>query len=134
MCTPEYVERYGPFDGPESLLNVTLLQLEPMQPEWITWTKWFRTSGIDMNRASDLHTITFNSYPLLLEAAVSGQGVALGGLYIIDNLIKEKKLTPVSDAEFRTGLTYYLTTSKDIEDTQSTDQVVKLSQYLLASV
>jgi len=57
---------------------------------WITWAAWFEANGV-----TDLvpgGTLTFDQYDQVINAALHGQGVALGRLSLVDSLIKEGRL------------------------------------------
>jgi len=108
VCSPDYAENHGPFDAAEAFLNARLLQLEPLSPDWLTWEIWLADRGIDMGRRRPPETVTFNSYPVLLEAAIAGQGIALGGLPVIDRVLAENRLIRIAEEPYHTGLGYYL--------------------------
>lgn len=114
VCAPEYARRHGPFNDPRDLLDATLLQLDPLSPDWVTWHKWFLARGVDVPEDEVPVAINFNSYPILLEAAIEAQGVALGGGFIIDPLLDDGKLTRLDDTDHRTGCSYYLVTPEDV--------------------
>jgi len=64
-----------------------LLHLEdPLgRTPWIDWNTWLISSGVsDLKPAGNLR---FSQYDLLLQAAVSGQGVALGRSPLIDHAV-----------------------------------------------
>lgn len=114
VCAPAYARRHGPFREPRDLLDATLLQLDPLSPDWITWHKWFLGRGVELGEDEVPVAINFNSYPILLEAAIEAQGVALGGGFIIDPLLEDGKLIRLDDRDHRTGSSYYLVTPEDV--------------------
>ncbi|MBG6206728.1 DNA-binding transcriptional LysR family regulator [Labrenzia sp. EL_126] len=108
VCSPDYLARNGPFNQPADLKKARLLQLEPMSPDWITWEAWFSLRSVEYDKPQPPETVTFNSYPILLEAAIAGQGIALGGLNVIAAVLKEGRLVQMDDQPHHTGLGYYL--------------------------
>ena len=119
VCAPSYAERHGPFNDPRDLLEATLLQLDPLSPDWVTWHKWFLAQGVDVPKDEVPVAINFNSYPILLEAAIEAQGVALGGGFIIDPLLEDRKLIRLDETDHRTGSSYYLVTPDDVVQSES---------------
>lgn len=91
VCSPKYLEQYGPFDRSEQLLDGPLLSLlRPPSAEWQTWEGWFHALGI--TSGSDHNYISFNNYDMVVQAAVDGQGVALGWSGLVDDAIKRGSL------------------------------------------
>lgn len=113
VCSPGFADQLGPFNTPEDILTARLLQLEPLSPDWLTWESWLADRGIDLGTRRAPETVTFNSYPVLLEAAIAGQGIALGGLPVIDRVLEENRLIRVAGEPCRTGLGYYLVQPDD---------------------
>ena len=107
VCSPAYAREH-PLERPEHLLDSALLYMEPQGPDWVTWSEWLRASGVDPgNRLPP--GVMFNSYPVLLQAAVEGQGVAMGTDHLVDNLLEEGTLVrPLAGDDYRTGRGYYL--------------------------
>lgn len=105
VCSPEFLEKNGPIDSSKDLLNTQLLSLSrPPSAEWQTWRGWFESLNIADDRTHNY--ISFNNYDMVTQAAVAGDGVALGWLGLIDGLLKQGTLvqaTPdvvVSDAGY----------------------------------
>jgi LysR family glycine cleavage system transcriptional activator len=66
--------------------HVLLHLVDPLgRTPWIDWNTWLTSSGVsDLIPAGNLR---FSQYDLLLQAAVSGQGVALGRSPLIDHAV-----------------------------------------------
>ncbi|MGY3727712.1 MULTISPECIES: LysR substrate-binding domain-containing protein [Cobetia] len=76
VCSPAYLERYGPIhDAEDMLANHTLLVVEDFFKDWLTWQHWYQSLGLDWQ--SPAHSLRANSYQLLIHAAFAGQGVIL---------------------------------------------------------
>ncbi len=72
-CSPEYLNEvgpFGPFDSVESVSRARLIR-SPLEP----WSTWFHACGIALPEPSE--GAQFNDIGLMLDAAVSGFGVAL---------------------------------------------------------
>ncbi len=91
VCSPGYLAKNGPFSGPEDLLDTQLVSLSrPPTAEWQTWQGWFRSLGIVDHRTHNY--LSFNNYDMVTQAAVAGEGVALGWLGLIDGLLNQGTL------------------------------------------
>ena len=91
VCSPDYLAKNGPFSGPEDLLKTQLVSLSrPPTAEWQTWQGWFRSLGIVDHRKHNY--LSFNNYDMVTQAAVAGEGVALGWLGLIDGLLNHGTL------------------------------------------
>lgn len=91
---------------PRDLAGHVLLHMEDARYSWIEWNIWLHAHGLrDLKPAGALH---FNQYDQLVQAAVSGQGVALGRLPLLRRLLQSKQLV----APFRKSVVsqrgYYL--------------------------
>ncbi|MEM9104186.1 MAG: LysR substrate-binding domain-containing protein [Pseudomonadota bacterium] len=91
VCSPDFLRKNGPFASPKDLLKTQLISLSrPPSAQWQTWQGWFTSLGIvDHRRHSYL---SFNNYDMVTQAAIAGEGVALGWLGLIDGLLQRKLL------------------------------------------
>jgi LysR family transcriptional regulator, glycine cleavage system transcriptional activator len=67
-----------------------------------------RSSGRGAAPASEDHSLTINNYILVIQAAISGQGIALGWRPLVDDLLASGQLVPALDASITTDHGYYL--------------------------
>ena len=99
VCSPRLLRASGgALRAPADLAGQTLLKMEPdgSNPlqDWGLWLHAMRLTHL--KPAAVLH---FSSYDQLIQAAVAGQGVALGRAPLVDGLLKAKKLVaPFADA------------------------------------
>lgn len=107
VCSPGYRDAAASLEQPADLLDATLLYMDPQGPDWVTWAEWLRGQGMEAGMRLP-HGPMFNSYPLLLQAAIDGQGVALGTARMLDPLLAEGTLVRPMAAEYRTGRGYWL--------------------------
>lgn len=101
IASPRYVERCGPFGEPAALRAANLLR-SPLEP----WRPWFKAAGLDWPEPS--HGVQFNDLGLLMEAAVAGQGVALGRRTIIRHWLDAGLLMPLFDLAAESPHAYWL--------------------------
>jgi DNA-binding transcriptional LysR family regulator len=79
-------------DAPESLLGVTLLHLEERYGARFDWERWFAHHGL---AAPSTRGPRSNDYGIIVQAALDGQGVALGWGHITDPLVEQGRLVVV---------------------------------------
>ncbi len=108
ICSPGYRDRNGGFRWPDDFKDATLLQFEPVTTTEINWTSWLQAAGMGFVPSSSNRVLTFTNYPVLLEAAIAGEGLALGWRSIIDPLLEDNKVVPVCDLEVRTDAAYFV--------------------------
>lgn len=90
VCAPELVAGRSLPLAPRDLLAFPLLAHRVAPQDWMDWQDWFGRVGADLPGRPKL--TAFDSYPLALQAAVSGQGVALGWRRTTEGMIAEGKL------------------------------------------
>ncbi|MGQ7848374.1 LysR family transcriptional regulator [Granulosicoccus sp. 3-233] len=75
------------------LQNFTLLAHRVVPQMWMDWEGWYRELGLPLHQP--FCTLDFDNFPLVLQAAVAGQGVALGWRRSVEGLIADGKLVRV---------------------------------------
>lgn len=95
VCSPDYLAANRDLEHSEQLVWKTLLYLEDAQIDWINWPQWFREVGLEP--ASPKNRIKINNYPMLVQAALNGQGIALAwGTLVDDYLANGTLVKPVT--------------------------------------
>ncbi|AOR65014.1 LysR substrate-binding domain-containing protein [Pectobacterium wasabiae] len=106
VCNQNIIDNLGANPSPEKLLNHPLLKLPETHPQrWLTWEDWFRQHH--MSGQNHSASRTFNAYSLVIQAAIEGQGIALGWRPLIDTFLDSKQLFRCGP-EIRTERGYYL--------------------------
>ncbi len=96
VCSPQLLEKIRPIQSSSDLLETQLLSLsKPATAAWQTWQGWFDSLGIAGERKKNY--ISFNNYDMVTQAALSGDGVALGWIGLIDDLLDKGSLVTVTD-------------------------------------
>ena len=106
-------DRSRPLRRLADLAGHVLLHLEdPLgRLPWIDWTTWLASSGVrELVPAGNLR---FSQYDLLLQAAVSGQGVALGRSPLIDLSFQRGELVMPFPGRFDTPRGYFALSGKE---------------------
>ena len=81
--------------SPADLLAAPLLHLEERYSPRFDWQRWFNNHGI--NPGSRLAGDRFNDYSLVIQAALDGQGVALGWWHIVADLVDQGLLETLAE-------------------------------------
>lgn len=110
VCSPAYLERH-PVSGPGDLPNHTLLHLDRQHWEdvgWapVDWTVWLGKFDIEYEPPHPI--VTFNNYPMLVDAALNGEGVALGWRHLSERHLAKGWLVRPIEEEWNFERSYYL--------------------------
>lgn len=107
VCSPQLLDgRALPLPA-QSLLELPLLHLRgENSSNWFDWSGVFRELGITSAPAPG--QLRFDNYTLLIQAAIGGQGVAIGWRHLVDNLLAQGLLCqPIAEAVM-SRLGYYV--------------------------
>jgi DNA-binding transcriptional LysR family regulator len=106
VCSPHYLARLGGIEVPGDLAAADLIDLDDDNWTWINWRIWLTEHGVESPFAR--RALTIGNYPLVVEAARRGLGVALGWQgHVDDDLARGTLVRPLA-AEARTRFGYYL--------------------------
>jgi DNA-binding transcriptional LysR family regulator len=104
VCSPAYLAKNPQLSSIDGLSSCTWLWLEDSQRDWIGWPEWFKRLGHEPGIPK--HRVNINSYSMLIQSAVSGQGVALAWDRLVDeplstgSLVRPNDLSLQTDAKF----------------------------------
>lgn len=95
VCTPAFLERHGPFDHPEALTAIPLIHLDAAVPSpWFEWPSYLGRTGTSRKPDAGHGDMSFNTYAMVIQAALGGQGLALGWLGLVDQTLDSGLLCP----------------------------------------
>lgn len=98
VCSPAYLCPEQPLALPE-LATCTFLHHSSEPPHLMEWDEWLKAFGQSLAR--DARGVTFDSYPLMLQAAVEGHGMAMGWRRTASRLIESGALVrPCAESVF----------------------------------
>lgn len=124
VCSPALVrDRARPITRPEDLARHVLLHIDDAgQAPWLVWEPWFEAAGIrDLKPAGALH---FSHYDQLIQAAINGQGVALGRVPLLREQLRSGALV----APFKRGIasprSYYVMRSARSANSSEVDAFI----------
>ncbi|GAC1041388.1 choline sulfate utilization transcriptional regulator [Rhizobium sp. No.120] len=93
ICTRSFAERYGPFTDPSQLAGGTLIHLDSELPSpWFDWQSYLAAFGIARDAYAGRGDLRFNTYSLVVQAALSEQGIAIGWMGLVDSLLTARTL------------------------------------------
>ncbi len=102
VCTPAYLARRGPFDGPESIAGCDLIEILGYENNWHRWIRRF-APGVPAPKPA----VTVDGLIIAIELACRGEGVILGRKPMIDAFIADGRLVrPLDGAQLFSP--YYL--------------------------
>ncbi len=111
VCSPGYLRssRTAAVGRPLQIKRFCIWSIPgPRRATW-DWRQWLLRQGV--NGQPVRRAIRLNSYPMVLQAAEAGRGVALGWSYITDQLLAEGRLICPIDKALETADGYYVSVS-----------------------
>ncbi|MFT5219854.1 MAG: LysR family glycine cleavage system transcriptional activator [Gammaproteobacteria bacterium] len=106
VCSPDYAHDIIDNNWTDWLLQAELIELDDNHWKWMNWRLWL--GGNDIDQPLRQRNLQINHYPLVIEAACNGQGVALGWRYLVDDLLAAGKLIRPIEQTLKTDFGYYL--------------------------
>ncbi len=110
VCSADARARNGGWSEPCELLDKTLIHLEEPYRRRISWKDWFRHFGIDYELPT--HGLQLNDYAVVLQAAIAGQGIALGWRHLVSHLLRSGQLRRAVKHSYRSAKAFYVVTPK----------------------
>lgn len=108
VASPEFLANHGPIARYTDLEGLPLLALEgDRQGRWFDWGSWVEQAhGQSLPLAAPLR---FDNYGLLVQAAIAGQGLALGWLPLVAPALEQGTLVQVFPRVLRSNRGYHVT-------------------------
>lgn len=106
ICSPDYIAKSGGQLDISTISNGTLLSLRDEAYQWLDWYDWLAHFGRQIGPAANVRA--YNNYSVLLQAVISGQGVALGWRHSIERLLEDGTLVRPLEATFETEDSIFL--------------------------
>jgi LysR family glycine cleavage system transcriptional activator len=126
VCSPGFDHDLASQDWVKWLLQAQLIDLADSHWNWMNWRLWLSGNNIDQPLAN--RNLQINSYPLVIDAACAGQGLALGWRYLVDDLIAQGRLLRPLEQSLKTDLGYYFICRDNLQDDIS---VLSLRTWLM---
>lgn len=109
VCSPGFLSANPGASSLSALPGLALIEVASSHTEWMNWKTWmgYHGSGSAISARSSM----FNTYPLAIQAAADGLGVALGWGHLVDPLLESGQLVrPLGNVDVRTSHGYFLLT------------------------
>jgi DNA-binding transcriptional LysR family regulator len=108
VCSPDY---RGNWPDIGALQHDVLLDLDDDHWNWMNWRQWLNAQGVGAAVAP--RRLTINNYPLLIDAARRGLGVALGWRGLVDDDLAAGRLVTPLRASLKTHFGYHAVWPRD---------------------
>ena len=80
-------------DSAEALARFTLLEYDDAGRPWLRWADWLNAAGLANHPPKSV--LHYNQYDQVIQAAIAGQGIALGRLALVRPMLDEGRLAIV---------------------------------------
>ncbi len=110
VCSPVLRDLLPPEVDGAAFLDLPLIASDWLEPTWLTWRRWARHVGLGpaVARASDQSRLRFNHYADTIQAALAGEGVALGWATLLSRLLAEGRLVRLGALSFTPAERYHV--------------------------
>jgi DNA-binding transcriptional LysR family regulator len=110
VASPAYLARRKAPRSVDGLRNCPLIHLDEPHRYRPGWPEYFRHAGVDFRDQGE--GLRLNDYALVLQAAMAGEGVAIGWAHICERPIAQGLLVPVGPWRWETGAGFHLVWSQ----------------------
>lgn len=113
VASPVYLARRGRPDCVADLVRHDLVAARPQEASWLDWEQWFAAFGLGGVRHEVAMTCSF--YTDAVNAAICGEGIALGWHRLVGDLVEAGQLARVTAESLQTRATYHLVLRREAE-------------------
>jgi LysR family transcriptional regulator, glycine cleavage system transcriptional activator len=120
VCSPAYLREAKaarrPLSTAADLRHHLLLVMHDPQGRWpwIAWPAWLEAMGVeDLTPAG---TVSFDQYDQVINAAVHGQGIALGRMSLAGSHLREKQLVALFGREHKLARAFHAVFARDARE------------------
>jgi LysR family glycine cleavage system transcriptional activator len=109
VCSPALAADHSrPIRRPEDLARHVLLHIddEGGRFPWLNWPAWLAAVGV--RELTPVGSLRFIHFDQVMQAALDGQGVALGRVPLIDSLLKQGRLVAPLRGKYTTPRAYFV--------------------------
>jgi DNA-binding transcriptional LysR family regulator len=126
VCAPALAaDPSRPLKEPQDLARHVLLHMDDERGRfpWLTWAQWF--AAIGEPEPAGAGAVRFNQFDLMIQAALDGQGVALGRSPLVDRILEQGRLVaPFRDKNYSTSRAYFIVRSAAVAKRPEAQAVV----------
>ena len=107
VCAPSYLRTRPQAGDLAALPDLDLIEVSNKHTEWMSWPSFLSEQGLARTKVTSATHV--NTYPLAIQAAADGMGIALGWGHLVDRMLDDGTLVrPLGDRCVRTQSGYYL--------------------------
>jgi len=113
VASPRYAEARSPITTLDDLARRRLIHLEePYRPR-PTWKDWF--AAMDRPFRDSGEGLRLNDYALVIQAAMAGEGIAMGWRHVVDTPLEQNLLVRIGPWSWTSPVGFYLIWSSDAD-------------------
>lgn len=127
VCAPGFRDRLPSDFNQKELVRTKLIHLDSASASWFDWNAYFAQLGQRRLTDREQGDVSFNTYSLVIQAAMGEQGVALGWNGLVDDMISGGMLVAVGPTVEAAGRGYWLLANRGDDAAPS-----KLADWLMS--
>ncbi|HEV7436187.1 MAG TPA: LysR family transcriptional regulator [Pseudorhizobium sp.] len=113
ICSPGLLDSLDAEETGAFLPAAPLIHLDTSSSSpWFNWQSYLAESGVHHQTRAARGDVSFNNYAMVVQAALGGQGLALGWLGLVDTIAESGMLIPVGPELIAPDRGYWVLTSK----------------------
>lgn len=101
VCSPDFLTAHGPIESPADLPHHPLLHFEERHRARLGWREWLAYQGVPSQRLRQ--DVVFTDALSSIEAAVLGEGVALGWKHLVHDHLRAGRLVRAVPEVYRSS-------------------------------
>ena len=113
VASPAFLARHGLPGSAADLPNLPLIHLEEPHRYRPGWPEFLKALGVNYRDQGE--GLRLNDYALVLQAAMAGEGVALGWAHVCERPLQQGLLAPLGAWDWVTGQGFHLVWSASVE-------------------
>lgn len=129
VCSPEFAHAHAQVLASKdltALASLPLLALSKENQGWASWATWFHHAGSP--EIVEPRAARYSNYTFLLEAAMAGEGLALGWEGFVDGPLASGQLIAPRTEIARTDFSFFAMWHRDHADALIVDKILKYLQ------
>jgi DNA-binding transcriptional LysR family regulator len=111
IASPDYLAARGLDSHALTAVDIAgldLIDYERANAHWISFRQWFGRVGDPLKGKLPRPRLSFSTYIMAVEAALRGEGIALGSLGLIEEYLQSGSLVSLGNDRVESGFGYYL--------------------------
>lgn len=112
VASPDYLRGRSIEDAASltlaDLAALDLIDYDRFNANWISFRQWFERLGAHNEARRARANLTFSTYVMAVDAAIRGDGAALGSLGLLGEPLADGRLVMLGMSSLKTGYGYYL--------------------------